>query len=407
MWSGRVTAGRSAARAGRGGRGSSSAARADAAAAPAAAGEPRPPTKSARSRGLVPRARRLALADAGGVAPGPPGGGSAGPPADPASLAFDENAPIRSAVRGGFVPDVLHDLPDSTEPDEAAPASLGPAETAEPEVPGLTTTPRRHRLGRPSPMSRLAAAGGPRDRRPARPRTPAGAYLPPSAVLPPLDAARPGGAAHREPGPRAVVGPDLGRPRRRARRRPSSTTAGVAPGDRPRGGPCGARAAPAVDQRPCQNEGALAGYLNRWGLAGAGMWLVLPRPGRARARCRVGETGFASPLRLPRRRDREPSSSACSGRISSAASAGPSASGSCSSGPSSSRSAGCSIGATVTQPSEPDVSAVDNRGRRADPCYTAPDAGPERQAGRGPPSIDRSAVTATEAGSQTHGRDPR
>jgi hypothetical protein len=174
-----------------------------------------------------------------------PPGWVAGPAAQTAGgAAFDENAPLASAVRPSLAPNVLHDLADTAEIDDASAVTTGPS-----------WPPPGDRGPIPAP----------------EPRTPAGAYLPPSAVLPPLDL--PATAA---PEPESAVGTWASRSSAAlsdalesihvtadASRRAVAAGAGL--------GAVGILL-PWVNTLPGANP--LAGYLDRWGLAGPGLWLV-------------------------------------------------------------------------------------------------------------------------------------
>jgi len=164
--------------------------------------------------------------------------------------AFDENAPLAATASSSPTPDVLHDLTDSTAIEDA------PAETTAPSWPP------------PGDRGPLAAP---------EPRTPAGAYLPPSAVLPPLDLPAPAGAAlPTTPEPGLTLEARVSRgvaalndalesvhltadmPRRVAAAGSGLSALGLV--------------LPWVNTLPGANP--LAGYLDRWGLAGPGLWLV-------------------------------------------------------------------------------------------------------------------------------------
>ena len=168
-----------------------------------------------------------------------------GPAAQPAGgAAFDENAPLASAIRSSPAPDVLHDLTDTAELDD---------------VSALTTAPSWPPPGDRGPI-------------PApEPRTPAGAYLPPSAVLPPLDLPAPVA-----PEPESAIGTWASRSTAAlsdalesihvtadASRRAVATGAGLS---------TFGLLLPWVNTLPGGTP--LAGYLDRWGLAGPGLWLV-------------------------------------------------------------------------------------------------------------------------------------
>ena len=225
------------------------------------------------------------------------------PPAN--ATAFDEDAPLGSvgADHDPVEPDVLHDLEDdhgavATEEvawptREAAAPYFSPVDPGPPLASGFATPPTSAPSsdGSPAGPAHAAPPWPPAGNHGAiarpEPRTPAGAYLPPSAVLPPLDA---GGDA-------AAVGATS-----------MTGTATLPPDDRASGlGTWTARASAALGSalegidlaadgtrravaigagivalglllpwiNGPANEGALAGYLDRWGLAGPGMWLVL------------------------------------------------------------------------------------------------------------------------------------
>ncbi len=157
--------------------------------------------------------------------------------------AFDENAPLASTVRPSPAPNVLHDLADTAEIDDAS------------AVTAPSWPPPGDRGPIPAP----------------EPRTPAGAYLPPSAVLPPLDLPAPAA-----PEPESAVGTWANRSTAAlsdalesihvtadASRRAVAAGAGL--------GTVGFLL-PWVNTLPGANP--LAGYLDRWGLAGPGTWLV-------------------------------------------------------------------------------------------------------------------------------------
>ncbi len=220
---------------------------------------------------------------------------------DPGSeaLAFDEDAPIAASRRriaaaktGRRLPPViLHDV--APEPDGAAApkplaamsAGTAPPPITEPAPP--SESPAESPAPRPTwpPVGTIGTIVRP------EPRTPAGAYLPPSAILPPLDA----------PGLTFTAGSAAG------------ATASVAVADAAGTAPVGrsvadllgrgtvaigdvfgsARIAPDAARRAVAAGAALAalslvlpwvnslsgtgpftGYLDRWGLAGPGLWLV-------------------------------------------------------------------------------------------------------------------------------------
>ena len=174
-----------------------------------------------------------------------PAGWVAGPAAQPAGgAAFDENAPLASAVRPSPAPNVLRDLADMADIDDASEVTPAPS-----------WPPPGDRGPIPAP----------------EPRTPAGAYLPPSAVLPPLDLPAPAA-----PEPESAVGTWASRSTAAlsdalesihvtadASRRAVAIGAGLS---------AVGLLLPWVNTLPGANP--LAGYLDRWGLAGPGMWLV-------------------------------------------------------------------------------------------------------------------------------------
>ena len=174
-----------------------------------------------------------------------PAGWVPGPAAEPADGApFDENAPLASFVRSSPAPDVLHDVADTAELDDASALATAPS-----------WPPPGDRGPIPAP----------------EPRTPAGAYLPPSAVLPPLDIPAPA-ALESE----SAVGTWASRTTAAlsdalesihvtadASRRAVATGAGLS---------TFGLLLPWVNGLPGANP--FAGYLDRWGLAGPGLWLV-------------------------------------------------------------------------------------------------------------------------------------
>jgi hypothetical protein len=186
--------------------------------------------------------------------------------------AFDENAPLESAPEPGpgWHPPVLNDV---TPPEE--PVGLGQTATAE-AAPAAPSWPPPGDLG---PIAR------------PEPRTPAGAYLPPSAILPALDAPWPSGSAPALAGQAAAATATV-------ETTPEAGSRAASPAGR------GATAwtnavdsirVPALASRRAVTIGAglaavgillpwlgslpganpFAGYLDRWGLAGAGLWIVL------------------------------------------------------------------------------------------------------------------------------------
>jgi hypothetical protein len=169
----------------------------------------------------------------------------AGPPAQPAGGgAFDENAPLASAVRSSPAPDVLHDLTDAAENDDASAVTTAPS-----------WPPPGDRGPIPAP----------------EPRTPAGAYLPPSAVLPPLDLPAPVA-----PEPQSAVGTWASRSTAALSDALESVHVTADASRRAVAAGAGLSAVglllPWVNTLPGANP--LAGYLDRWGLAGPGLWLV-------------------------------------------------------------------------------------------------------------------------------------
>ena len=174
---------------------------------------------------------------------------------------FDENAPLAAARRRPTQPDVLRDLPDAVSTED------GPTLAAAPSWPP------------PGDLGPLPAP---------EPRTLAGSYLPPSAVLPPLDGAIAGGTsgsiatggAMATAGGEAVASPSaswadrassiLANPFRAIQISMDASRRTVAIG--------GALAAlglllPWVNTIP--GASPIGNYLERWGLAGPGVWLVL------------------------------------------------------------------------------------------------------------------------------------
>jgi hypothetical protein len=177
-------------------------------------------------------------------------------PVDDAMTGFDDNAPLaaaRSAARRPE-PTVLRDLVDDDHDESGSPAAAPPASAA-PSWP---------------PPGDLGTIVRPES------RTPAGAYLPPSAVLPPLDVPVPSAPAeaarHGAPAPSfldrlsawlsgAVGSVDVSAsgPRRAVLVGAAIVALGLL--------------LPWVNTLPGSNP--FANYLERWGLAGPGMWLVL------------------------------------------------------------------------------------------------------------------------------------
>jgi len=219
------------------------------------------------------------------------------------AVAFDEDAPLGSAgaVHDPVEPGVLPDLADDLD-HQAVAAEEVAWPTHEATAPFFSPVDPRPRFapepepapsfdGAPVVPATSAApawppAGGNGAIARPEPRTPAGAYLPPSAVLPPLD----GGADPATAATAHVAGQttaptdDLG-----SALRTWASRASAALGDALEGIDVtadGTRRAVAIGAGIAAlgvllpwingpaNEGALAGYLDRWGLAGPGMWLV-------------------------------------------------------------------------------------------------------------------------------------
>jgi hypothetical protein len=172
------------------------------------------------------------------------------------ALAFDENAPL-AAVRSTIQPDVLHDLPMAMHADDD-----------DERLPSAPAWPPPGDLG-PLPAP--------------EPRTPAGAYLPPSAVLPPLDGLVPGSAAAgaaatADPagsGSTAAAWANRGSAALTGARGSVRVTADASRRAISAGAALGAFGIvlPWVNTLP--GASPVANYLDRWGLAAAGMWLVL------------------------------------------------------------------------------------------------------------------------------------
>jgi hypothetical protein len=211
-------------------------------------------------------------------------------PFEDATGPFDENAPLAAAVRSTRQPDVLHDLPEPAQvatPLEPAPFADGvPAAAREPVAPEVVTATPVPTVAAPITAPTWPPPG---DRGPIpapEPRSLAGAYLPPSAVLPPLDGASVVGAMALPAVPQVLDGA-----RGSARTRSSWTTRASAAltdavssarvtADAARGTVAvGAGIAalgmflPWVNTLP--GASPLANYLDRWGLAGPGVWLIL------------------------------------------------------------------------------------------------------------------------------------
>lgn len=224
---------------------------------------------SADPDGLVPESQLEAepLIDAAVAPPDDPDARSAD-----AAGPFDEDAPLAAASRSTRQPDVLHDLPEASSPEKAPITAAVPA----------------------SAPAAIAGATGPSwpppgDRGPIpapEPRTPAGAYLPPSAVLPPLDGAVGAGAMALPAANQAVRGAPGSVPTGSSLAARSSAALADALGSvrvtadaARRAVAVGAGLAalgmllPWVNTLP--GASPLANYLDRWGLAGPGVWLVL------------------------------------------------------------------------------------------------------------------------------------
>ncbi len=191
---------------------------------------------------------------------------------------FDEDAPIGSLndVSAEAEPDVAHDLATSAPaPDAVAAGVGGPDSVAQPRpalasgaVPGWPPVGDRGVVDRPAPP------------------TPAGSYLPPSAVSPQFAGA--GGAAAMVGAASfgsSAVAPLAERDSTSLAERGSAALGGVLNGIRVpadatrRTIVIGSALASVGLLLPWINglasESPLAGYLDRWGLAGPGMWLVL------------------------------------------------------------------------------------------------------------------------------------
>ena len=220
---------------------------------------------------------------------------AAGPPATETSedaAPFDENAPLAAAARAAHraavdraVPDVLHRVDDPRLDEAPDDEPLDPADDV--------MAASRPEPGWP-PAGTIGTIVLP------EPRTPAGAYLPPSAVLPPLDApgvpvaaaapaAGRAGAAGAA-GPMGTQGADeaataiAGRSAADALGR-GAAALGDAFGSARISGDAARRAVaagaaiaalglllPWVNSLP--GTSPFTGYLDRWGLAGPGLWLV-------------------------------------------------------------------------------------------------------------------------------------
>ncbi|HEX2755026.1 MAG TPA: hypothetical protein VHM48_06160 [Candidatus Limnocylindrales bacterium] len=187
-------------------------------------------------------------------------------------LEFDENAPLAAAAHSMTAPDVLHDLAD--EPPMEDDASLA---TAPP-----TTAPSWPPPGDRGPIARPDQ------------RTPAGTYLPPSAVLPPLDAGFAGGGAGGSPAPGGAGMPPVPGVATRSSDQASPASSWAGSGSAALSDALGSARVTAAASRRAIAAGAglaalgmllpwvntlpgaspFAGYLDRWGLAGPGLWLV-------------------------------------------------------------------------------------------------------------------------------------
>ena len=216
-------------------------------------------TIAARDEATEPAQPPEAAVAANGDGPDHPFDEWAADVADPMAP-FDENAPLAAARGRSAQPDVFRDLPDAVSNEDNPP---------------FVTAPSWPPLGDLGPLPS------------PEPRTPAGSYLPPSAVLPPLDGAIAGPSG--PTAPRAAMTTAGGE---------AVASTGSSWADRassvltnPFGGIHvtvdaarrtvaigGALAAlgfllPWVNTLP--GASPIANYLERWGLAGAGVWLVL------------------------------------------------------------------------------------------------------------------------------------
>jgi hypothetical protein len=224
------------------------------------------------------------------------------------ATAFDEDAPLGSADPGRdpVEPDALRDHAGDGDLEEVTAAEVAAAEVSWPtrEAAPFFSPVEPGPLPGPEPAvapTAPVAALPPADPAPVAPswpptgdngaiarptpRTPAGAYLPPSAVLPPLDG---GGDAARA---MALSGAaSLPAAARASARGAWTDRASAALGSALQGIDLtvdGTRQAIVIGAgivalglllpwlNGPANEGALAGYIDRWGLAGPGMWLVL------------------------------------------------------------------------------------------------------------------------------------
>lgn len=216
--------------------------------------------------------------------------GAAGPAAEDSDPAVTTNEPDGSdpaahvdaefAAPSGSAPQLDPMAVQSDAQDADEPPSIEPDERSE----SLASGP----VSRPWPP---AGAGDVPATSPTR--TPAGAYLPPSAVLPPLDGPSPAGAAPgaaaSTPGAATVTAPAaaVSVSDRAADQFSRFGAAVAATFGSARVSPFASRRAVAVGAAlvavglllPWVNalpgSGPFTGYLDRWGLAGPGLWLVL------------------------------------------------------------------------------------------------------------------------------------
>ena len=210
-------------------------------------------------------------------------------------MPFDESAPLEAATMAG-VPDVLHDLPD--EGTSVGDASVDGAEALDgalpaPEAPGSGTLDAAPEAAIAASATIAAAPAWPPagDRGPVplpEPRTPAGTYLPPSAVLPPLDGPLSVGAAAAMASASAAsptVAASMGRAGAASWAGRSSGALSDAlgsvrfTGDSTRRAIASGAGLAALGLllpwvSGLSTESPFAGYLDRWGLAGGGLWLV-------------------------------------------------------------------------------------------------------------------------------------
>lgn len=198
-----------------------------------------------------------------------------------ASVPFDEDAPLSSGAKthAALEPDILHDLPDAPAADSDRVEALGDSAPSDEAGQPAATADSGVGPGWPPPGDHGVVT------RP-EPRTPAGSYLPPSAILPPLDVASGvvGGAAASSLDAGSIASPPDRGPAAWADRG-SAALAGAfdtisVTGDAARrtiavgsGLAAIGLLLPWVNGLP--NANPFAGYLDRWGLAGPGMWLVL------------------------------------------------------------------------------------------------------------------------------------